>query len=329
MNAADRAGQLTKRLLSFARRQMLRPQEVRVGDVMDNIERLIGPLLPESIQFSVRGRAMQTAIQVDQGLLEASLLNLIVNARDAVMSEGDGRRRRIVFFAETDPADDTVTFGVRDDGPGIPESVRERMFEPFFTTKEGGAGSGLGLSMALGFAQQSGGSIDVVSEPGSGADVRLKLPTVHKHAPGPANNNDTDRAHDHLTAQGQVVLLVEDEPDLRSVATDRLEQYGFQVISVPTADAGLKALEDRARIDLVVSDLVTPGAADGMEVLERARETHPKAGRIAITGYSERLSGAATKHKDLSVLIKPFTQRDLARAIDTARNAADERFAAE
>ena len=315
--SAQRAAALTRQLLAFSRRQVLKPEVVDLNVVVARMSALLERLIGEHIRFRLEPDVTATPVKADPTQLEQVVLNLVVNARDA-MPEGGRltlRTETVTLPADnhdTGPALDPGTYvllTVTDTGCGMDAEVRARIFEPFFTTKEVGTGTGLGLSTVYGIVEQSGGSIVVDSEPGQGSAFRVYLPRVigavaadmpDGEAAEPPNGSET-------------VLLVEDDPDVRSLARELLEDSGFTVLEAAHGREALARCEaHRGRLDLVISDVVMPEMS-GHELVARLRKRRPGTKILLMSGYAE----AARSPRDpaITLLRKPFTPDALTRIV--------------
>ncbi len=319
--ASKRAAALTHRLLAFARRQTLDAKPMNVNQLIANMEDFIRRTVGPSIKVEVVGAANLWITRVDPNQLENALLNLCINARDAMPEGGSlmietsnqwiddrGARERDV------PPGEYVTMSVTDTGIGMTPVVIARAFDPFFTTKPLGAGTGLGLSMIYGFARQSGGQVRIYSEVGQGATVCLYLP---RHV-GEAETTEpqpelSEVAH---TTQGGTVLVVDDEPIVRMLVVDVLQELGYTAIEAGNGQSGLKILQTAGRIDLLITDIGLPGGLNGRQVAEAARKLRPELKVLFITGYAEN---AVLSHgridTGMHVLTKPFAMEALASRI--------------
>ncbi len=310
MTSANRAAALTHRLLAFARRQPLIPKAVDV-----NQRRTIG----ETIDLEITAADDLWCTLCDPNQLESALLNLAINARDA-MPEG-GRLTIATSNARLDnvtadtPAlspGDYICIAVTDSGVGMSADVVARAFDPFFTTKPIGQGTGLGLSMIYGFARQSNGHATIDSKPGQGTSIRLYLP---RHQGGiAAPQGSVARTAEHAFT-GETVLVVEDEPVVRSVILEMLQDQGFRTLEAVDGPSGLRLLRSRARIDLLVTDVGLPGM-NGCQLADQARETRPGLKVLFMTGYAE--SAAISQgflQQGMEMITKPFELDILARRI--------------
>jgi PAS domain S-box-containing protein len=321
--AARRAAALTHRLLAFSRRQTLEPKSIHVNRLVwgmtDLIQRTIGP----EIAFETRCAADLWNTLVDQSQLENAVLNLCINARDAMPDGGTltletancSLDERAARGRDITPGQ-YVSLCVSDNGTGMTPEVMAKAFDPFFTTKPIGSGTGLGLSMIYGFARQSGGEIRMYSELGKGTTVCIYLP---RHL-GPAEVADRmDASAQAVSApQNETVLVVDDEPTVRMLVVDVLEEAGYTAIDAGDGFAGLKVLNSNARIDLLVSDVGLPGGMNGRQLADAARQKRPDLKVLFITGYAEK---AVLSHGQLDpgmhVLTKPFTMDALAHRVRT------------
>ncbi len=342
VNAATRAGQrgaeLTGKLLAFSRRQALAPQRVEPAAMLESLADMLRRTIGEHIHLEVHAQPGCPACRADPVQLESALLNIAINARDAMPDGGslsfscagfdaDSARLPTEFPAElrADPAAGTgsrqwVRIAVRDSGTGMSAAVRERAFEPFFTTKEAGRGTGLGLSTVYGFVKQSGGAIRIDSAPGAGSTVALWLPAIALAQEAQA----VARSSAPLAAGvGLRLLVVEDDGDVRAVAVAFLEGLGCRLTACASADAALAALADalaaQAPFDLLFSDITLGPGLDGIALAERAQALQPHLRVLLTSGYSKYLAGAAAPDAGPAppwpVLRKPYTQDELAAAV--------------
>ncbi len=319
--AANRAAALTHRLLAFSRRQTLDPKPTDVNHLVAGMVEMVRRTVGPAIATETAGPADLWATLVDPGQLENALLNLCINARDAMP---DGGRiiietahhrldRRAAHERDMEPGE-YVSLCVTDTGTGMPPDVVAKALDPFFTTKPIGQGTGLGLSMIYGFAKQSGGQLRIHSEVGKGTTVCLYLPRHQGDAEtvAPASElADAPRAED-----GQTVLVVDDEPTVRMLVTEVLEDLGYTAIEAADGAAGLKMLRSDVRIDLLVTDVGLPGGMNGRQLADAARVVRQDLKVLFITGYAEN---AVLSHGHLDpgmhVLIKPFAMEALANRI--------------
>ncbi|MBW4023227.1 MAG: GAF domain-containing protein [Proteobacteria bacterium] len=319
--AARRAAALTHRLLAFSRRQSLDPRPTDVNRLVTGMEELIRRTMGPAIKVEMVGMMGVWNTLVDPNQLENALLNLCINARDAMPHGG-----RLIIETANKWLDDRaarqrdlepgqfVSLCVSDNGTGMAPEVMRRAFDPFFTTKPIGQGTGLGLSMIYGFAQQSGGQVRIYSEEGQGTMVCIYLPRHH----GAAEEKPLeDAAVQPLRAeQGETVLIVDDEPTVRMLVADVLEEFGYHAIEASDGANGLRIMQSDARIDLLVTDVGLPGGMNGRQMADAGRVGRPDLKVLFITGYAEN---AVISHGHLEpgmhLLTKPFTMDMLASRI--------------
>lgn len=323
VRATRRGADITRRLLAFSRRQPLTPSVVSCQQRISEFSLLLAPSLPDSICLQTRVASNTPEIFVDPGQLDDALVNLALNSRDA-MPQG-GRLTIQVEQIQVSSAcqydepvvwGEYVRFSIADDGQGFDTKTLLRAFEPFYTTKHTGSGSGLGLSMVYGFVKQSSGYIRILSQPGSGAEVQLLLP-VATAAPAIDALPAAEPSPTLLwRAENTLVLLVEDNPDVRSVVRSQLVTLGFVVVEAGNGDEALALLASIADLAGVVTDVMLPGSANGVRIAEAAQTSHPDAFVVMMTGYSE----AVTRQEPHVTLIqKPFDQPLLQHAIIQAQ----------
>ena len=318
--AATRGAELTNRLLAFARRQPLHPKVLDVNQLIAGMDGLLRRTLGEQIEIRIVRQPGLSAALVDQGQLENALLNLCINARDAM--PGGGRLTLETANADLDSAYATplaevepgryVMIAVSDTGIGMDGITLERAFEPFFTTKEMGRGSGLGLSMVYGFVKQSKGHVQLYSELGHGTTVRLYLP----RAEGAAEVAPETRSVAVPTGGSEKILLVEDDDIVRDHVAAQLASLGYDVVPVPGGMEAIAALKARADFDLLFTDIVMPGGIDGRQLAEEAHRLRPTLPILFTSGYSEH---AIVHQGRLDAghyfLAKPFRRQDLAAKV--------------
>jgi len=316
--AVKRAAALTHRLLAFSRRQALEPKPTNVNRLVTGMEELIRRTVGPAIHVEVVGAGGLWSTHVDPNQLENALLNLCLNARDAMPQGGrltietanrwlDERGARDLDIAPGQ----YISLCVTDTGTGMEPDVAAHAFDPFFTTKPLGQGTGLGLSMIYGFARQSGGQIRIYSEVGKGTTMCLYLP---RHDDDPNFNDAANfpEASESL-GDGEVVLVIDDEPSIRMLITDVLSDTGYSVLEASDGPAGLRVLQSAARIDLLITDVGLPGGMNGRQVADAARSLRPDLRVLFITGYAENaLMGNGHLEKGMHVLAKPFEVERLA-----------------
>ena len=296
--ASQRAASLTGQLLTFARRQSVNPQAINVADRIATVREVLTSALGRMIQLNMDIQPDVWPIFVDPNEFETALINLVVNARDAMADGGS-----LSVSARNMPETDNVVISVSDTGEGIPGDVLDKVFDPFFTTKPVGKGTGLGLSQVHGFAHQAGGRIDIASTLGKGTAVSLHLPRGTAAA-----RPETEGRAAHKPA---TVLLIEDNPAVADASTGLLEQLGYTVRWVSNAETALREIEANG-VDVVFSDIVMPGKMDGLKLARTIRERNPDLPILLTTGYS-----ASARHvrSDFPVLRKPFHLHDLSREL--------------
>jgi PAS domain S-box-containing protein len=317
--AASRAAALTHRLLAFSRRQTLAPRPTDVKQLVLGMEDLVARTIGPQIQLETVNAAGLWPSLIDPSQLENAILNLCINARDAMPDGGKitietGNRwldRRTAKERGLEEGQ-YISLCVSDTGTGMTPEVQAKAFDPFFTTKPIGAGTGLGLSMIYGFAQQSGGSVSIYSEPGQGSMVCIYLP---RHWGG-AEAGQSEEPMSAPRGEGETVLIIDDEPTVRMLVGEVLADLGYAAIEAEDGAAGLKVLNSDARIDLLVTDVGLPGGLNGRQVADAARATRPDLKVLFITGYAEN---AVLSHGHLDpgmhVMTKPFPMEALATRI--------------
>jgi len=319
---SNRAAGLTRQLLAFSRQQTLRPQVLQLPDVVSEVSHLLKRLLGETVELVVKHGRSLGPIRADPGQLEQVIINLAVNARDAMVAKGGGTLTIQTYPVKADqvaelgsdilPIAEYTALSVTDTGTGIPRNVLGKIFEPFFTTKEVGKGTGLGLSTVYGIVKQSGGFIFADSQLGEWTQFVIYLPVHREEASAAKSRKAVKTKKDELWGSG-TVLLVEDEPMVRTVAERALTRHGYTVI---TADNGEDALEIIARnepIDLLISDVVMPGM-DGPTMVREARQSRPDLKILFISGYAEEQLRKSIDIENVNFLPKPFSVTDLAEA---------------
>ena len=315
--ASQRAAALTQRLLAFSRRQTLDPKPVAMNRLIGGMEDLIRRTVGPDIEVEVVGAAGLWTTRVDPSQLENALLNLCINARDA-MAPNAGR---LTIETANKWLDDRgarerdlvpgqyVSLCVTDTGSGIPPEIVSKIFDPFFTTKPIGQGTGLGLSMIHGFVRQSGGQVRVYSEPDKGTTMCLYLPRYTGELDALDPNDPVFEGH---SGHGETILLIDDEPTVRMLAAEVLGDAGYKVIEAIDGPSGLQVLNSGARIDLLVTDVGLPGGLNGRQVADAARVQRPDLKVLFITGYAENAAvGNGLLDAGMAVLTKPFVMTDL------------------
>jgi nitrogen-specific signal transduction histidine kinase len=320
LRGAQRAAALTQRLLAFSRRQPLNPTLLDLNRYLAGVSDFLQRSLGETIEIEVVGAPRLWPIEVDVPQLETSLVNLAVNARDAMPNGGKltveaSNQTLDRDYRRTNPEVAPGQYAlicVSDTGQGMTPDVLCRAFEPFYTTKEIGQGTGLGLSQVYGFVKQSGGHVKIYSETGHGTTVKLYFPRAH----GRADDVEDDCCALHGSIDGETILLVEDDNDLRSHLSDTLRELNYRVLGAPDAKSALGILERTStRIDLMLTDVIMP-AMNGRELSNRARELRPGLKVLFMSGYSRN---AVVHHGrvdgDVQLIQKPVSSQDLAARI--------------
>ncbi|MBV9931219.1 MAG: response regulator [Alphaproteobacteria bacterium] len=320
---SNRAASLTRQLLAFSRQQTLRPQVLQLPDIIAEVSTLLKRLLGEHVALQVKHGRSLGAVRADPGQLEQVIVNLAVNARDAILAKdpnGSGTLTLQTFAMPSDevrrmgseilPIADYTALRVSDTGTGIAPHLLPKIFEPFFTTKEVGKGTGLGLSTVYGIVKQSGGFIFADSQPGKGTSFTLYFP-VHRA-------ETTARAPRRKQAAGELwgsgtILLVEDEATVRAVAERALARNGYTVLTAENGEAALEILARETGIDLMISDVVMP-TMDGPTTAREARKTHPDLPILFISGYAEEQLRQSIDLDRVAFLAKPFSVQKLAEA---------------
>jgi CheY-like chemotaxis protein len=325
--ATDQAASLTQQLLAFGRRQLLQPRVIDVNEIVSNMETMLRRLIGENIELSIRLEASPSSIRADAVQIQQAILNLVINARDAMPAGGTisittGNARETPDVGAEGGADPLVTLVVADTGEGMDQQTLARIFEPFFTTKAVGKGTGLGLATVDGIVAQSGGRIRVSSALNQGttftvllpstADVPLGSPTVESPTSSPTGS--------------ETVLLVEDEPALRRLSRRVLAQFGYTVLEAPDGEEALRLAEAyQGPINLVLTDVVMPRLS-GRDLAERVLTSHPEARVLYMSGYTD---DAVVQHgvlsQEVALLRKPFTPYALAARVREVLDVAPAR----
>ncbi len=317
-DAADRATKLTANLLAFARKQPLRPTEIDVNALVNEVVELLSPTLGRQINIQTSLCDHLWSALVDPAQLSSALVNLAINARDAMPSGGNLTfSTGNINLGEQEAAasgvsvGDYVVIAVVDTGVGIPKAIRDRIFDPFFSTKQVGTGTGLGLSMVFGFAKQSGGNIEVHSEEGNGTSFRIFLPKAHS---GPRQVQRA--APEQLRGGSETILCVEDDNEVRAYVTGQLKSLGYNVISASNAADALAIVEAGTRFDLLFTDIVMPGNLNGRQLVDKLAERLPSL-RVLFT--SGNTYGAiplqGSPERNIPLLKKPYRREELARML--------------
>jgi len=320
-DAARRAAALTQRLLAFSRRQTLDPRPIDVNKMIAGMEDLIRRSVGPDIAVEVVGAGGLWLTKADSSQLENSLLNLCINARDAMAPRG-GRLtietankwldERAAKSRELPPGQ-YVSLCVTDTGTGMEPDVIAHAFDPFFTTKPLGEGTGLGLSMVYGFVRQSGGQVRIYSEPGKGTTMCLYLPRL---AEAQEDHEDIEATRAVDRGDGETVLVIDDEPAIRMLIVEVLEENGYRAIEAADGASGLRLLESERRIDLLITDVGLPGGINGRQVADAARLLRSDLKVLFITGFAENaVLGNGHLQAGMEVVTKPFVMDALAQKI--------------
>jgi PAS domain S-box-containing protein len=302
--ATRRGAALTSQLLTFARRQSVNPRVINLSDRIEAIREVLDTGVGTSVRLALDLDRPIWPVTVDVSELETAIVNLVINARDAMPSGGTITIATRNTTADHPEDGDFVAISVEDSGQGIAPDVLDKIFDPFFTTKPIGKGTGLGLSQVHGFAHQAGGTVKVESELGRGTKVTILLRRDEIA-------RSIDKTNIAEVGGSGTVLLVEDNPDVASVSTSLLEQLGYTVRRVPDADTALRDVELH-NFDLVFSDVVMPGKIDGLTLARRLREIRPDLPILLATGYSDAAAGV---RGDFPILRKPYEIHQLSQAI--------------
>jgi signal transduction histidine kinase/CheY-like chemotaxis protein len=320
--AAQRGASLTRQLLAFSRSQELKPEPVDIARQIGGMGELLERSLRGDVHVAFEFAEDLWPVKVDPGELELVVLNLAVNARDA-MPNGGTITVRADNCADCDgigPAGDYVRLAVVDTGVGMTAEVRSRVFDPFFTTKDIGKGSGLGLAQVHGFATQSGGAVRIESEPGQGTTVLLYLPRSHqKPLPDQYRLMDLHVERKRSRRVG-AVLLVEDDDEVAALVGEMLKQLGYDVIRANSATAALGALANGRAVDIVFSDVMMPGGMNGVELAREIRRRRQNLPVLLTSGYAEAAKFAA-EAEGVKILPKPFRLPELSAALAWTRSS--------
>lgn len=325
--SGERGAELTQRLLAFSRRQLLQPQMIDFRGLLDSMFKLLKRTLREDIEIRTSSGPGTIMAFADRAQLESAVLNLALNAQDAMPSGG-----HLTLSTELTAIDDDyralhpevasgayALISVTDDGEGMTPDVSARAFEPFFTTKEVGKGSGLGLSMVYGFAKQSGGHVSIYSEAGLGTTVRLYLP----RAAAGQSEAELGEGEDAAPRGYETILIAEDDPFVRSSVIRRVEALGYRVVAAVNGKEALQQLRTDPGIDLLFTDIVMPGGMSGWELADQARRIRPSLPVLFTSGYAlETLVEQGRAHAQAVVLTKPYRKGELAQRLRDAFAAA-------
>ncbi len=321
LDATERGAELTKRLLAFSRRQTLEPKTIDINDLVTDMKTLLRRTLGETVELNMVCAEDLWLTKADPNQVETAVLNLAINARDAMPEGGkltiETANERldetyVAQFSDVE-AGDYAMVAVSDTGTGIPKDLVAKVFQPFFTTKDVGKGSGLGLSMVYGFVKQSGGHIRIYSEEGHGTSVKIYLP---RETTDTVDLEKTDKAEQPIKGGDETILVVEDDPAVRQMAVSLLEDLGYRVLEAENGADALAALQRNEGIDLMFSDIIMPGGMNGAELAIQARDRHPGLRVLHTSGYAE---AAVTRDGKIgstnALLSKPYRKEELARKV--------------
>jgi PAS domain S-box-containing protein len=318
-DAADRGARLTSSLLAFARKQPLQPGEIDINGLVKDTAQLLSLTFGKQIEIATKLDSDVWPAFVDRGQLSSALLDLAINARDAMPDGGKltlstrnvvfGIREAVAIGVER--AGDYVVIDVTDTGTGIPQAIRDRIFDPFFSTKEVGKGTGLGLSMVFGFAKQSGGSIEVCGEEGCGATFRIYLPKADAYALRAIDEDERP-----VLGGNETILCVEDDPEVREYVTMQLKSLGYRVIIAVDAAEALAVAGRGTPFDLLFTDIVMPGSMNGRQLAEQMMAGRPSLRVLFTSGYAYAATHSQGRvGQGIPILTKPYRKVELARLL--------------
>jgi PAS domain S-box-containing protein len=324
-DAVKRGSQLSDRLLSFARRQPLRTSFINLNELVSGFMDMLRHTLGGNISIELKMDDKLWPVRADVGQLENAILNLVINARDAMPTGG-----RLMIAGKNTVLDEGyvkkhlevnagsyVELSVQDTGSGMPRDVLDHVFEPFFTTKAGGAGTGLGLSMVYGFVKQSNGHIHIESEVGKGTTIRLYLPRSQEVSGKPRHRREQMRGIPR--SKGETILIVEDDIDVRKTALKQLKALGYEVVEAANGAAALELIVKGLRPALIFTDIMMPGGMSGVDLSREALKHDPGLKIIFVSGYAEPSAfGEVEDVKAIPILRKPYTEMELALKIREA-----------
>jgi CheY-like chemotaxis protein len=321
--AAKRGASLTRQLLAFSRRQPVQNQLLDVNERLKEVSKLLRPLMGDDVEIVLLPRSSSAIVEADPGQLDQVVMNLAVNSRDAMPHGGKLIIETGVFdfdegFAREHPpmtAGRYVMVAISDNGTGMDEATRSRIFEPFFTTKEIGKGSGLGLATAYGIIKQSGGHVWVYSEPGHGTTFKIYLPSAEEKLNGRVESHEETLP---ASREGVTILLVEDDPMMRRLTRQMLQEHGYRVLEAEDGRSALEVIASNATpIDLTLTDVVMK-RMNGPELVLRLIESNPGMKVVYMSGYTGELVAHQGFDTGIRLLEKPFTRADLLKTIDAA-----------
>jgi CheY-like chemotaxis protein len=316
----NRAAELTRQLLLFGRRQVMQPRLLNLNDLVINFGKMLQRIIREDVHLHLHLHPAALVARADPGMLEQVLMNLAVNARDAMPGGGQLHVATTETTVDEDAAQFNpdaspgryVGFSVGDTGSGIPPEAMPRIFEPFFTTKEVGKGTGLGLSMVYGFVKQSNGGIRIYSEPGYGTTITFYLP----FSGTPAALPPPKAAEDGAIRGSGVVLIVDDEAELVEIAVTYLSARGYTVLTARDAKDALRIIEQHGAVDAMITDIVMGGGMDGMELAQAVRRISPRTQVVYSSGFpADALSERSLPLAGSLVLQKPYRLAELGASV--------------
>ncbi|MCG8492252.1 MAG: transporter substrate-binding domain-containing protein [Sneathiellales bacterium] len=330
---AKRGAELTRKLLNFSKNETQDTQRIKVNDFIRNLDELISKSLTVAINLQYDLQEDIWEVDANPGDLQDALINLSINARDAMPDGGslvfESKNKtlgpeHLKFKPDAKPGK-YVMIAVTDTGEGMPAEIQEKVFEPFFTTKSSGRGTGLGLSMVYGFVKRSGGFLDIYSEEGEGTVIRMYLPRSRRSR---QENEKKDRKIEVVPTGEETILVVDDEKGLVEVAATHLQGLGYKTLLSHSAQDALHHLESGRQIDLLFSDVVMPGGMDGFDLAKKAIELKPDLKILLTSGFSKKQELALTGNETLSVFVKsllgkPYTKEELALAVRNALDASN------
>ena len=331
-HATRRAAELTGKLLAFSRRQVLQPEAIEIGPMLRSLADMLRRTLDQRVQIAIEVEPDCPSVLADPVQLESALLNVAINARDAMPDGGSLTFRAAAVdrlpvdpgasdvFPQADaPPGGFVAIAIADTGSGMPDDVRERAFEPFFTTKSSGRGTGLGLSTVYGFVKQSHGAVTIDSAPGAGTTVTLVIPQLGAEPGAPVDEAQVAEA----VPPGLRILLVEDDAPVRAVALGFLATLDATVTACASGEEAMAALESGTDFDLLLTDIALGAGMRGTELAAQAQASRPALAVLLVSGFSAELIDADRMAPlDWELLPKPYSRNDLARAIATAISQA-------
>jgi signal transduction histidine kinase/ActR/RegA family two-component response regulator len=317
--AVERGAGLCRQLLAFSRRQTLKPEPIHLNRLIAGMRELLSRSLSGNVEVRTDFAEQLWPVEVDSGELELVILNLAVNARDAMPKGGIITiKTSNTRLLEKELTGDCVRLDIEDSGVGMSAETLAHAFEPFYTTKGIGMGSGLGLAQAHGFARASGGLIRIDSQVGRGTTISLFLPRTHKV---PSQADDCPAANDVVAVTSGQVLLVEDDDEVAALTEEMINQLGYDTTRVASAEAALGALADRRAVDIVFSDVMMPGRMNGVELAQEIRRRRPNLAILLTSGYAESASRSAAAHH-IKIIPKPYRIEQLRDALAAARQDA-------